>query len=68
MQFFILLTGVIVFVFFQFNQAPIFFNSGVTQKMENSVNAKEWDKLNNTNDSLYLLKNSIIQNTIQEKQ
>ncbi|MBK8081286.1 MAG: sodium:solute symporter [Saprospiraceae bacterium] len=68
MQFFILLTGVIVFVFFQFNQAPIFFNSGVTQKMENSVNAKEWDKLNNTNDSLYLLKNSIIQNTKQDKQ
>ena len=27
MQFFILLTGVLVFVFYQFHQAPIFFNA-----------------------------------------
>lgn len=40
LQFFILLCGVLVFVFFQFNQAPIFFNPSVMEKLEQS-SAKE---------------------------
>ena len=32
MQFFILLTGVLVFVFYQYNQAPIFFNQPAYEK------------------------------------
>lgn len=38
MQFFILLTGVMVFVFYQFNQAPIFFNqTGYEMAAENGA-------------------------------
>jgi Na+/proline symporter len=34
MQFFILLTGVMVFVFYQFEKAPLFFNAAVSDKIE----------------------------------
>lgn len=37
MQFIILFIGVMVFVFYQFNQPPIFFNSVQKQKVEQSV-------------------------------
>ena len=36
MQFFILLTGVMVFVFYQFNQSPAFFNHQVEKKVLSS--------------------------------
>lgn len=36
MQFFILLVGVMVFVFYQFNPAPIFFNENTLNAVENS--------------------------------
>ena len=36
MQFFILLIGALVFTFYQFNRAPIFFNEVQLQKIENS--------------------------------
>jgi len=42
LQFFILLCGVLVFVFFQFNQSPIFFNPSVMEKLEQS---SEKDKI-----------------------
>jgi SSS family solute:Na+ symporter len=66
MQFFILLTGVLVYVFFQFNQSPVFFNPSVTEKMEKSSNADSWQNIKKTNDSLFVLKSSIIQNTGQQ--
>lgn len=37
MQFLILLIGVLVFAFYQFNKAPIFFNQKQVAKLENSV-------------------------------
>jgi len=37
MQFLILLVGVLVFTFYQFNKAPIFFNERQVKKLENSV-------------------------------
>jgi solute:Na+ symporter, SSS family len=37
MQFFILLTGIMVFIFYQFNSSPIHFNPTNTQKVLNSV-------------------------------
>ena len=37
MQFIILLLGVMVFIFFQFNQPPIFFNQPVLQQVRNSA-------------------------------
>ena len=36
MQFLILLVGVLVFTFYQFNQAPIFFNQKQVERIENS--------------------------------
>jgi SSS family solute:Na+ symporter len=37
MQFLILLVGVLVFTFYQFNKAPIFFNERQVEKLEHSV-------------------------------
>lgn len=41
MQFFILLIGVLVFVFYQFNSAPVFFNQKELVRLENSVYKNE---------------------------
>jgi Na+/proline symporter len=38
LQFFILLTGVMVFVFYQFNQSPIFFNNAAVDEVYESEN------------------------------
>jgi SSS family solute:Na+ symporter len=54
MQFFILLTGVLVFVFFQFNSAPLHFNPTNVTNIENSKYKEEYkileDKLTFIND------------------
>ena len=42
MQFFILLTGVLVFVFFQFNSAPLHFNPTNVSNIENSKYKEEY--------------------------
>lgn len=46
MQLFILLIGVLVFVFFQFNSAPLFFNKTELKKLENSPYQSEYRLLN----------------------
>ncbi len=45
MQFIILGIGTLVFVFYQFNQPPIFFNKVEVQKLENSSYAKEYNEI-----------------------
>lgn len=45
MQFCILLIGVLVFMFYQFNSAPLFFNSQETKKLENSIYAQDYTKI-----------------------
>ncbi len=45
MQFFILLVGVMVFVFYQFNHAPINFNPAATESVKNSVYAEDYSAL-----------------------
>ena len=45
MQFFILLTGVMVFVFFQFNDVPLNFNPNNKIVIDNSVYKEEYGKL-----------------------
>lgn len=45
MQFFILLTGVMVYVFFQFQSLPINFNPNAKQSVENSIYASDYEKL-----------------------
>ncbi|MCB9336077.1 MAG: sodium:solute symporter [Flavobacteriales bacterium] len=45
MQFIILFIGVMVFVFYQFNQPPIFFNSVQKQKVEQSVYGEQLQQI-----------------------
>lgn len=45
MQFFILLTGVLVFVFYQFNSAPLHFNPTNVTNIENSKYKADYNKL-----------------------
>ena len=47
MQFFILLTGVLVFVFFQFNDAPLHFNPTNVEKVKASEQKEEYENLEN---------------------
>ena len=46
MQFLILLVGVLVFVFYQFHEAPLFFNKTELQKVEQTVEYQEITKKN----------------------
>ena len=45
MQFFILLVGVMVFVFYQFNSSPINFNPSATEAVKNSEYAEDFKSL-----------------------
>src|SRR5690606_36828064 len=52
MQFCILLIGVLVFVYYQYNNAPLFFNPTVVHKIENSIHAEEYKKLQKVQNAL----------------
>ena len=65
MQFFILLVGVMVFVFYQFNTSPINFNPAATETVMNSSYAKEYSELQNQQDQLFLKKKELM-NTYSE--
>lgn len=45
MQFLILLIGVLVFVFYQFNQPPVFFNNNQVEQIKKSPYAKQYDTI-----------------------
>lgn len=45
MQFLILLVGVLVFVYYQYNSSPIFFNTVETQKLQSSQYSADYQKL-----------------------
>ena len=47
MQFFILLTGVMVFVFYQYNPSPLNFNPAATEAVVNSEYASDYQSLEN---------------------
>ncbi|MDP3358991.1 MAG: sodium:solute symporter [Lutibacter sp.] len=47
MQFFILLVGVMVFVFYQFNSSPLNFNPAADNAVKNSIYSKEYKSLEN---------------------
>ena len=53
MQFFILLVGVMVFVFFQFNKAPLFFNTATWDKAMNTEYASQLKSLEEKFDNVY---------------
>ncbi len=78
MQFFILLVGVMVFVFYQFNASPLNFNPAATEIVKNSEYAEEYIALENKHKDIEMLKsetnlsfgkdlnNKILLNQIQE--
>ena len=60
MQFFILLTGVMVFVFFQFEKAPIHFNKNAIEKVKESNHRIAFVELEKLNDQLHIEKQQYI--------
>ncbi|MDP3929765.1 MAG: sodium:solute symporter [Bacteroidota bacterium] len=52
MQFFILLLGVLLFVFYQFKPAPLFFNNNETEKLEASNYNPAWQKIKGAHEAL----------------
>ncbi len=64
MQFFILLVGVMVFVFYQFNEAPINFNPTATQIVLNSEYAEAYKTLEKEQNEVFKDKQIIINSFI----
>lgn len=61
MQFFILLVGVMVFVFYQFNEAPVNFNPTATEVVLNSEYADDYKKLQVEQQQIFRDKQKIIE-------
>ena len=61
MQFFILLTGVLVFVFFQVEKAPIHFNPYALEKVKTSSGSEKFEALEIANDIIYQEKQKQLQ-------
>lgn len=59
MQFFILLIGVMVFVFYQFNPSPLNFNPQAEIIVSQSTKAKEYSELKSSLEEVYYLKNEV---------
>ena len=64
MQFFILLVGVMVFVFYQFNRAPVNFNPLATEVVLNSSYADEYKSIQEQQERLYEDKQTLIANFV----
>jgi Na+/proline symporter len=67
MQFFILLVGIMVFVFYQFNEAPVNFNPQATEVVLNSNYADEYKKLQDEQTKIFNDKQKIIASYINDK-
>jgi len=61
MQFFILLVGIMVFVFYQFNPSPLNFNQNSIQKLQQSQYASEYEEIKKKNSTLFQEKKDISQ-------
>lgn len=61
MQFFILLTGVMVFVFFQFEKAPLHFNPYASEKIKATEGSDKFQALEIANDIIYQEKQKQLQ-------
>lgn len=59
MQFFILLVGVMVFVFYQFNASPLNFNPAATKVVKNSTHATEYVSLEQKHHQISLEKKEL---------
>ncbi len=66
MQFFILLVGIMVFVFYQFNEAPLSFNPAAKEAIATSAYQQEYKKLENELATIQQQKEEFIINQIAE--
>lgn len=64
MQFFILLVGVMVFVFYQFNESPINFNPAAEQVMMDSEYSEAYQDLENEQLAIFKIKQDQINNFV----
>lgn len=67
MQFLVLSVGVMVYVFYQFNQPPLYFNEVVRSKLSGTPVEAEFQALERQADSLYLLRKSALSDWFAEK-
>jgi solute:Na+ symporter, SSS family len=67
MQFFILLVGIMVFVFYQFNQAPINFNPNATEFVLNSEFAEDYKLLQKEEQAIFIDKQKHINSFINSE-
>ena len=65
MQFFILLVGVMVFVFYQFNESPINFNPTATEVVLNSEYSQDYQTLQKQQNELFTKKQQAIFNYVK---
>jgi SSS family transporter len=68
MQFFILLVGVMVFVFYQYNKAPIFFNQVVTEQVYQSDQANNFRGLEAEYDQVFQQKQILNASFLEARQ
>jgi len=67
MQFVILLIGVLVFVFYQFNQPPVFFNSVELKNLKNSSYSSQFSELENKHHQIHQSKTKHIYQLVDAK-
>lgn len=68
MQFFILLVGIMVFVFFQFQSHKVLFDEASVQLMQNSAYAEKFNEIEDKHQENYLEKKAAIQQFLSEKE
>ncbi|MCH8317218.1 MAG: sodium:solute symporter [Bacteroidetes bacterium] len=64
MQFFILFTGVMVFIFFQFEKHPVLFNTSVTQKIYNTEYADDMKQIESAHYAAFEIKQHAVRAVI----
>lgn len=64
MQFIILFIGAMVFVFYQFNQPPVFFNDTVAQEVRVSEKGEEFTELERQYESVFQEKKEAVNNLV----
>jgi Na+/proline symporter len=65
MQFLILFVGVLVFVFYQFYEPPVFFNEAVTEQVSQTQYQGDWDELTRRHQQTFEAKRQGLQDMIE---
>jgi len=66
MQFFILLTGVMVFMFYQFEKPPVFFKEAGTESIQQSRYAQQFEQLDDEYTEVFNTKREVVQQLATE--